>query len=265
MVKNLPVKQETQVRYLGGEDPLEMEMATHSSILAWRIPWTKELGPWGCKELDIDWATFASLSSMKGKHTVDLNVKDLPLSYKLIWFKKQNKTAEIDSLSFSNSQFVVVRVPSHVWLFATPWTAAHQASLIFTISQSLLKHMSIDLVMPSNGQLINHLIFPWTQAGIINYITLGVIKRLLPFTAQIFLSWIHIRLTVLWLMRVWIFLSHNSWITFLIQELHHHYPTTTFPKRQHNLGKAQRWGGPAVSEAWLHHILARWAWTGQLT
>ena len=43
MIKNLPAVQETQVRSLGGEDPLEKGMATHSSILAWRIPWTEEL------------------------------------------------------------------------------------------------------------------------------------------------------------------------------------------------------------------------------
>ena len=47
--------QEMQVRSLGWEDPLEKEMATHSSILAWRIPWTEEPGglhsPWGHKEL----------------------------------------------------------------------------------------------------------------------------------------------------------------------------------------------------------------------
>ena len=42
MVKNLPVMQETQVRSLGQEDPLEKEMATHSRILSWRIPWTEE-------------------------------------------------------------------------------------------------------------------------------------------------------------------------------------------------------------------------------
>ena len=42
-VENLPVIQETQVRSLGREDPLEENMATHSSILAWRIPWTEEL------------------------------------------------------------------------------------------------------------------------------------------------------------------------------------------------------------------------------
>ena len=44
MVKNLPSKQERQVQSLGWEDPLEKEMATHSSILAWRIPWTEEPG-----------------------------------------------------------------------------------------------------------------------------------------------------------------------------------------------------------------------------
>ena len=43
-VKNLPVMQETQVQSLGWEDPLEKGMATHSSILAWRIPWTEESG-----------------------------------------------------------------------------------------------------------------------------------------------------------------------------------------------------------------------------
>ena len=43
-VRNLPAMQETWVRSLGWEDPLEKEMATHSSILAWRISWTEEPG-----------------------------------------------------------------------------------------------------------------------------------------------------------------------------------------------------------------------------
>ena len=43
-VKNLPGMQETWVRFLGWEDPLEEKMTTHSSILAWRIPWTEEPG-----------------------------------------------------------------------------------------------------------------------------------------------------------------------------------------------------------------------------
>ena len=44
MVKNLPAVQETQVQSMGWEDPLKKEMATHSSILAWGIPWTEEPG-----------------------------------------------------------------------------------------------------------------------------------------------------------------------------------------------------------------------------
>ena len=47
--------QETYIQSLGQEDPLEKEMATHSSILAWEIPWTEEPGgysPWGRKESD---------------------------------------------------------------------------------------------------------------------------------------------------------------------------------------------------------------------
>ena len=44
MVKNLPAKQEKWLLSLGQEDPLEKEMATHSSILAWEIPWTEEPG-----------------------------------------------------------------------------------------------------------------------------------------------------------------------------------------------------------------------------
>ena len=56
MVKRLPAMRETQVRFLGQEDPLEKEMAIHSSTLAWKIPWMEEpdrlYSPWGCKESD---------------------------------------------------------------------------------------------------------------------------------------------------------------------------------------------------------------------
>ena len=54
-LKRLPGMRETRVQSLGREDPLEKEMATHSSILAWRIPWTEKLGglqSMGCKESD---------------------------------------------------------------------------------------------------------------------------------------------------------------------------------------------------------------------
>ena len=55
MVKPLPTKQETGVWPLGQEDPLEKEIATHSSVLAWRLPWTEEPGGlrWVRKESDM--------------------------------------------------------------------------------------------------------------------------------------------------------------------------------------------------------------------
>ena len=65
MVKNLPAMQETCVRSLGQQDPLEEEMVTHSSIFTWRIPWTQELGRlqsmrlhWAMTQREQDWILF---------------------------------------------------------------------------------------------------------------------------------------------------------------------------------------------------------------
>ena len=58
-IRNLPTVQETWVQSLGGEYPLEKKMATHSSILAWRIPWTEEPGglqSMGSQRIRHDWA-----------------------------------------------------------------------------------------------------------------------------------------------------------------------------------------------------------------
>ena len=66
MVKNLPAKQETWVWSLGQEVPLEKGMATHSSILAWRIQWTEKLGrlqSMGSQRVRHEWATSLSLSA----------------------------------------------------------------------------------------------------------------------------------------------------------------------------------------------------------
>ena len=64
-LKRLPGMQETWVRSLSWEDPLEKEMAAHSSTLAWRIPWGRSLvgySPWGCKESDTtEWLHFTFL------------------------------------------------------------------------------------------------------------------------------------------------------------------------------------------------------------
>ena len=64
MVKSLPAMQETQVRSLGQEDILEKEMATRSSILAWKIPWTEEPGESQSMQsqgVGHDWATNTSV------------------------------------------------------------------------------------------------------------------------------------------------------------------------------------------------------------
>ena len=105
---------ETRVRSLGWEDPLEKEMAAHSSIHAWKIPWTEVAGglqSMGSQRIGHDWAPSCHVTSS-------------------------------------------VQLLSCVWLFVTPWTAIHQASLSINNSWSLLKLMSIESVMPSN-----HLIF----------------------------------------------------------------------------------------------------------
>ena len=85
-VKHLPAMQETRVWSLGWEDPLEKEMATHSNVLAWRIPWTKEPGglqSMGLQRVQHDWVTSLSLSfqwvysSFQGHFNHQLWIADL--------------------------------------------------------------------------------------------------------------------------------------------------------------------------------------------
>ena len=67
-VKRLPIMQETQVQSLGWKDLLEKEMATHSSILAWKIPWMEEPGrlqSMGSQRVGHDWATSLHLTSLE--------------------------------------------------------------------------------------------------------------------------------------------------------------------------------------------------------
>ena len=98
---------------------LEKEMATHSSVLAWRITGTGEPGG------------LPSLGSHRVRHD---------------W----------SDLAAAAAPYSSVQLLSCVQVFATPWTVAHQASLSVTNSQSLLKHMSIKSVMPSNHLILCH-------------------------------------------------------------------------------------------------------------
>ena len=68
--------------------------------------------------------------------------------------------SKLGLLKPSNYWHFVVQLLSHVWLFATPWTATHQACLSITISQTLLKLMSIESMMPSNHLIFCHPLLP---------------------------------------------------------------------------------------------------------
>ena len=86
-VKCLPTMRETQVRSLDREDPLEKEMETHSSTLAWKISWTEEPGrlqSMGLQRVRHDWATslhFISRSAMMRNFESKANFSSTPLSF----------------------------------------------------------------------------------------------------------------------------------------------------------------------------------------
>ena len=113
--------QETQVWDLGGEDPLEKEMAIHSRTIAWKIPWTEEPGR-------LQSAAAAAAKSLQSCPTlcdpIDGNPPSSPVPGIL-----QARTLEWVAISFSNvgKWKVKVKLLSHVRLFTTPWTAAYQA------------------------------------------------------------------------------------------------------------------------------------------
>ena len=93
-VKNPLAMQETWVRSLDWEDPLEKGMATHSSILAWRIPWTEEAGrlqSMGSQRVGLDWRDLAhsTISEYRGK---EYTILEVGLTFSLPLKKKGNYT-----------------------------------------------------------------------------------------------------------------------------------------------------------------------------
>ena len=143
-------------------------MATHSSILAWRIPGTGEPGGLPSVGLHRVGHDLAAAAVIQGRQTqvsgseyreegTDL---EKVLEVKSGAFKVWNEWAQVSEketltmnpdfwLGWVSEWFSSVQSLSCVWLFVTPWTAAHQASLSINNSWSLLKLMSIELVMPS--------------------------------------------------------------------------------------------------------------------
>ena len=101
MVKNPPAKQETQVRSLGWEDPLEKGMAAHSSILAWEIPWTEE--PGGLQSM-------ASQSVYKTYQLNNSNMFDEMVHiYFNVWFVSFKKQHFL-SRSFPYQQWIIRKI-----------------------------------------------------------------------------------------------------------------------------------------------------------
>ena len=149
MVKNLPAMLETQVWSLGWEGRLEKGMTSHSHFLAWKIPWRKEPGSLqstGSQRVGHDWATSLSLSSMFQFFNINGHFQE---NIKTYW-------TEQSTIKIYHSVFCISSVQSlnHVWLLATPWTAARQASLLITNSWRLFRLMSIASVMPANHLIL---------------------------------------------------------------------------------------------------------------
>ena len=156
----------TQVQSLGREDSLEKEMATHSSIFAWRIPWMEKpskLQSMGSQRVGHNWATSPYI---KLNNTFMFNEGHLlNTSYEnwvFIRLKSTLRTLKsalfsVAYLFFTDSvRFSSVQSLSHVRLFATSWITAFQASLSITNSQSSLKLTSIELVLPSSHLTLCH-------------------------------------------------------------------------------------------------------------
>ena len=88
-VKNLPAMQETQVQSLGWADPLEEGMATHSSILAWRIPWTEEPGELQSMELHrIDTTKRTKQTCRAGKELWGKNTSSRKADRRTCYFRQ---------------------------------------------------------------------------------------------------------------------------------------------------------------------------------
>ena len=134
MVKNLPAMWETQVWSLGWQDPLEKEMATHSSTLTWKIPWREEPGglqSTGSKRVRHDWATSLSFS-----HPYVTTGKTIALT---IW----TFVGKVMSLLFNMlSRFVIGFLPRsmRLWLQSLS-TVILEAKKIKSVTVPLFPHL----------------------------------------------------------------------------------------------------------------------------
>jgi len=166
-------------------------MATHTSTLAWKIPWMEEPGrlqSMGSLRVRHGWATslsrFTFIHWRRKWQPTPVSLPGESQGWGSLWAavygvaQSQTRLKRLSSSSSSRSilkmidpfstmqmqqtltqhckatTVAVVQLPSCFRLFATPWTAAHQASLSLTVSQSVLKFVSMESVMPSNHLIL---------------------------------------------------------------------------------------------------------------
>ena len=123
-VKHLPVVQETWVWFLGREDPLEKEIATHSSTLAWEIPWTEKPG------------RLQSMRSQRVGHAEQLTISLLlgQVSFKLLSAKNQLRTVEEEKRKFMGNRKLFKH--SNQKFGKIPWRKSWQPTAVFLPGKS---------------------------------------------------------------------------------------------------------------------------------
>ena len=147
MVKNLPETQETQIRPLGQEDPLEKAVATHSSILAWRIPRTEEPGglqSMGSQRVRHDWATntlcYSSYNTLTQELRHKLTSQEVGMIFTSYWWTLPSPPSHLMwALCLLGDEQYKPRVHfSSQILFSKPWIAPELFLYSFGWAETLL-------------------------------------------------------------------------------------------------------------------------------
>ena len=140
---------------------------------------------------------------------------------------------------------LIVQSLSHVWLFATPWTAAHQAFLSLTISQSLFKFMSIQSVMLSNHLILGHPLL----------LLLSIFPSIRVFSNEsaLYIRWPKFQLqhqSFQWTTQDWSPLEWTGWISLQSKGLSRVFSNTTVQKHQFFGAQLSLWSNSHIC-AWL--------------
>ena len=136
MVKCLPAMQETRVQFLGREDPLEKEMATHSSTLAWKIPWTEEPGKlpsMGSQRVEHDCET--SLHSLISCVTLESNIMSPSLFLCITLIIPLGLFNKVTQTQYCKAVFLLLVLLPGLWVSGMVLLVSGVAPLILVGSQ----------------------------------------------------------------------------------------------------------------------------------